>query len=187
MHAQTFGDASSFEGELRGSINQGDDAGRTTDNLDLSSTDGQRAQLLGSSADRDENAGDVVTPQQRPGRPVPLPLSPRVQQRAQSVGPAAQVGVSTTSTVTTARSNNAADPVQSGTGVFEEADPFAATGFRLGIFETDLSLEQSIGYSSNVSENADGESGGFSQTEANFFFITCQDTFVNWIKWNKCW
>jgi len=167
VHAQTFGDASSFEGELRGSINQDDDAGRTTDNLDLSSTDGQSAQLLGSSADRDENAGDVVTPQQRPGRPVPLPLSPRVQQRAQSVGPAAQVGVSNTSTVTTASSNNAADPVQSGAGVFEEADPFAATGFRLGIFEADLSLEQSIGYSSNVSESADGESGGFSQTEVD--------------------
>jgi len=64
-----------------------------------------------------------------------------------------------------AGSNAAASPTQTGTGQLPDQAPFAAQGFRLGTFDGNISLEQAIGYSDNVSEIAGGEGGGFTETD----------------------
>lgn len=64
------------------------------------------------------------------------------------------------------RANVATPPAQTGTPAIAEPDPFGPTGFRLGTFEANASLEQAIGYSSNVSSRAGGDSGAFSETSA---------------------
>lgn len=63
------------------------------------------------------------------------------------------------------RQNLATQPVQTANTPAPETDDFAATGFRLGTFEATATLEQALGYSSNISGNSEGEGGGFSQTD----------------------
>jgi hypothetical protein len=161
-----------FSGGLRGSIGVANGSSlRTTDNLDLSTDAGQRAQLgAGQSDAGQENQARTGAPQAQAVR-APIPLSPRTQQRAQPVQ-AEPIVFNPESVDQSPRDNLAAEPVQSGTTVVEEEDPFAATGFRLGIFEGDLSLEQSVGYSSNISRNVDGEGGAFSQTDVNLGLVS---------------
>ncbi|MGI9352947.1 MAG: outer membrane beta-barrel protein [Rhizobiaceae bacterium] len=84
------------------------------------------------------------------------------QRRAQAIGP---VGTDPGDPDASTRANVAAQPIQSGTQPESEDDPFAATGIRLGSFDIQLSLEQSVGYSSNVSSDSDADAGGFSQTD----------------------
>lgn len=69
------------------------------------------------------------------------------------------------------RANPAAGRVQSGIEAAEE-DPFGPTGFRLGTFNGNASLEQAIGYSSNVSGRRNGDGGAFSQTDANLSLVS---------------
>ncbi len=64
------------------------------------------------------------------------------------------------------RSNVAVGPVQSGIESNTEEDPFAPTGFRMGTFNANASLEQAIGYSSNLRGATNGNGGAFSQTDA---------------------
>ncbi len=170
--AQSNGEASIFDGELRGSIDRNSSGTpRTTDNLDLNSAAGRRAQLLGETLVSETTAEDTAVPAVRPQRPNPLPLSPRVQQRAQAATPTPQI-FNPQSVDQSPRGNIAVDPVQTSETAVPEDDPFGATGFRLGTFEADASLEQTIGYSSNVSQNVDGEGGGFSQTDAALNLIS---------------
>jgi len=168
--AQSNGDTAIFDSELRGSIDGSSaSAIRSTDNLDLNSAAGQRAQLLGTGRRNSGPAQEAPQPSIRPQRPIPL--SPRVQQRAQAASSTPQV-FNPRSVDQSPRGNIAAEPVQSGTTVAADDDPFDATGFRIGVFEADASLEQTIGYSSNVSQNVDGAGGGFSQTDAALNLIS---------------
>ncbi|MDJ0613331.1 MAG: outer membrane beta-barrel protein [Rhizobiaceae bacterium] len=163
-YAQSAGPGSVFDGELRGSI-----ADRSTNNLDLNTAAGQRTQLLGPEAGFSAVDENTAVPSARPARVIPL--SPRIQQRAERASPVGAV-FSPQSPDQSPRGNVAAEPVQSGEAAVFEPDPFAATGFRLGTFEGDFSFEQSIGYSSNVSQNVDGDGGAFSQTDANLSLIS---------------
>ncbi len=134
--------------ELRGTI--AGSGARTTDGLDLNTSDGQRAQL---------NRSEPVQT-----APSPLPLSPRVQQRALPAS-SAPVVFNPQSADQLPQQNIAAEAVQDGTAAVFEDEPFAPTGFRIGTFEGNASLEQSIGYSSNVSQVVNGNGGAFSQTD----------------------
>ena len=65
------------------------------------------------------------------------------------------------------RSNVAVEPLQTGTESNFEEDPFGPTGFRVGSFNANASLEQAIGYSSNLRGTVDGSAGAFSQTDVS--------------------
>jgi len=82
------------------------------------------------------------------------------------------VGTNPGALTSTTRANDARAPLQQGNPVTAEADPFASPGFRIGTTEVQLSLEQSIGFSSNVSQNAGGNEGAFSQTDATASFTS---------------
>jgi hypothetical protein len=64
-----------------------------------------------------------------------------------------------------ANSNVRASVEQSGTGSVPQDDPFAAFGFRIGSWRAFTSLEQTLGYSTNINGVAMGEGGAFSQTQ----------------------
>lgn len=70
------------------------------------------------------------------------------------------------------RVNLPVDPVQTGTTPILEDEPFEPTGSRIGNTEVRMSLEQSIGYSSNVSQQVGGSGGAFSQTDAAIDFTS---------------
>lgn len=118
---------------------------------DLSSSDARRNQLLGLEE----------LPQLPESEPTSIPTN--TQQRALPVAPASPVTNPNDPDGSTL-ANIAANPVLTGTPAIEETDPFGPTGIRLGTFDLNVSLEQAIGYSSNVSEQADGEGGAFSET-----------------------
>jgi len=120
---------------------------------DLSGADAQRNQLLGE-------------PEPLPQVEVPVAAPRNVQQRALPVAPATPVTNPNDPDGSTL-ANIAADPVQTGTPVVSDPDPFAPTGIRLGTFDLNVSLEQAIGYSDNVSEQVDGNGGAFSETSVN--------------------
>lgn len=119
---------------------------------DLSSADARRNQLLG-----------ISEPVEIDAEPAPTPLPSSTQQRAQPALPATPVTNPADPNGSTL-ANIAADPVQTGIPPTPETDPFGPTGIRLGTFDLNVSLEQAIGYSSNVSEQAGGDSGAFSET-----------------------
>lgn len=119
---------------------------------DLSSADARRNQLLG-----------ISEPIEIEREPAPTVLPSSTQQRAQPVLPVTPITNPSDADGSTL-ANLAADPVQTGTPSTREADPFGPTGIRLGTFDLNISLEQAIGYSSNVSEQANGEGGAFSET-----------------------
>lgn len=132
------------------SVQQADERRRNIN--DLSSADARRNQLLG-----------ISEPIEAEVEPAPAVLPSSTQQRAQPALPVTQITNPSDPDGSTL-ANLAADPVQTGTPATREADPFAPTGMRLGTFDLNISLEQAIGYSSNVSEQADGEGGAFSET-----------------------
>lgn len=119
----------------------------------LSSADAQRNQLLGE-------------PEALPQPAPQIPVVRNIQQRAQPVTPAAPITNPTDPDGSTL-GNIAVSPVQTGTPATIEQDPFAPTGIRLGTFDLNVSLEQAIGYSDNVSNQAGGNGGAFSETTAN--------------------
>lgn len=119
---------------------------------DLSSVDARRNQLLG-----------ITEPVEIEAEPAPTILPSSTQQRAQPALAATPITNPADPDGSTL-GNIAVDPVQTGTPAIQEADPFAPTGIRLGTYDLNVSLEQAIGYSSNVSEQADGDSGAFSET-----------------------
>ncbi|MEM9278478.1 MAG: outer membrane beta-barrel protein [Pseudomonadota bacterium] len=122
------------------------------DQFDLNTDEGRRGQLTRNPVGQDQQQANRIR-----------------RARAQAAGP---VGVDPDAPTSSTRSSVAADPVQSGNTVTEEEDPFAPTGLRLGTFDVQLSLEQAMGYSSNVSENVDGAAGGFSQTDIEASFTS---------------
>ncbi len=87
------------------------------------------------------------------------------QQRARAASAASRVSNPLSADGAT-RSNLPAAPVQEGNTPTPEADPFAPTGFRIGTFEANATLEQAVGYSSNLSGQVGGNGGAFSQTNA---------------------
>lgn len=119
-------------------------------NFDLTTAEGQRQQLASGQQQREANR----------------------QRRLGSVQAVDRVGVDPDDPTSSPRSNVAIDPVQTGTASVEEDDPFGPTGFRVGIFEVQASVEQSAGYSSNLSGAAGGEAGGFSQTDVEVNLTT---------------
>ncbi|MEO0328306.1 MAG: outer membrane beta-barrel protein [Pseudomonadota bacterium] len=125
----------------------------TYDDFDLATEEGQRDQLT------------------RRNRTEPTPTRPLQQraQRAQATGPVTFDPESPGSPI---RANVAAEPVQGGGADTLLEDPFSPTGFRLGIFEGQASLEQSVGYSSNVSQRTDGDGGAFSQSDLTLSLIS---------------
>ena len=124
---------------------------RNIDDLSLPNT--QRSQLLGADQSIDQQTSQAIT-------------QTNVQERAQPARAATPITNPNDPDESTL-ANNAVDPVQTGTAVTEEADPFGPTGIRLGTYDLNVSLEQAIGYSSNVSEEADGEGGAFSETSVS--------------------
>ncbi len=131
-------------------VQQADARRRNID--DLSTADARRNQLLGISEPIEVEV---------PATPVVVPTN--TQQRAQPALAATPITNPDDPDGSTL-ANIAVDPVQTGTPATPEGDPFAPTGIRLGTFDMNISLEQAIGYSSNVSEQAGGESGAFSET-----------------------
>lgn len=91
----------------------------------------------------------------------------RTNNRVSRVTPQGRVGTSDNQPNASPLANEAVAPVQSGQSRAQEDDPFATVGKRVGKGEVFISLEQSAGYSSNISGNVGGEAGGFSQTEIN--------------------
>ena len=132
-------------------VQQTDTRSRTID--DLSSPNTQRTQLLGANQSIDQQTTQAIA-------------QTNTQQRAQPATAATPITNPDDPDESTL-ANNAVDPVQTGTAVAEEADPFDPTGIRLGTYDLNVSLEQAIGYSSNVSEEADGEGGAFSDTSVS--------------------
>jgi len=124
---------------------------RSIDNL--SGADARRNQLLGES-------------EQLPPVDVQPATERNVQQRALPVAPAFPV-TNPNDPNGSPLANVAADPVQTGTPALADPDPFAPTGIRLGTFDLNVSLEQAIGYSDNVSEQVDGDAGAFSETSVD--------------------
>jgi len=61
--------------------------------------------------------------------------------------------------------NNRPVTAVEGRGATASANPYAATGLRLGTFDLFPTLEQSIGYTSNADESQNGRSSTFSQTD----------------------
>ena len=90
-----------------------------------------------------------------------IALSPRQQIRADRIAPGQPL----------ASSNQRRDAVQGGSDQ-EDEDAFGQNGFRLGSFDGALSIRQSIGYSNNISQSANGSSGGFSQTNGSLSLTT---------------
>lgn len=123
---------------------------------DLSSADTQRRQLLGN-----QNLNN-----QQQQVPIDITTTRAVQQRAQPATPATPITNPNDPNGSTL-SNIAVNPVQTGTPAAIGIDPFAPIGIRLGTYDLNVSLEQAIGYSSNVSQQAGGDSGGFSDTSVN--------------------
>ena len=109
----------------------------------------------------DENQGSAQTAIQRdtsdPER--------QLQGRAMPAQRASAVVDPLVTATPSARSNMRMQPEQSGTGAIPEDDPFAATGFRIGSWRAYTSLEQTLGYSTNINGVAMGKGGGFSQTD----------------------
>ena len=124
---------------------------RRRDINDLSTAQARRNQLLGIS--------EPVT--------VDTPIEPAIptntQQRAQPATAATPITNPSDPDGSTL-ANIAVDPLQTGTPATQDEDPFGPTGIRLGTFDLNVSLEQAIGYSDNVSEQAGGEDGAFSET-----------------------
>ena len=103
--------------------------------------------------------------------PTPRPSSSRSQQPAQRATAAGPV-FNPLDPDGGQLANTPANPVQTGNPSTVEEDPFAPTGFRIGTIEANATLDQSIGYSSNVSQEADGEGGAFSQTDLDLQFTS---------------
>lgn len=103
-------------------------------------------------------------PQVPAGNPQLPAIDPRSRQndalQQQSSGAAQEEEQEVRQNPRTDRDQNGADP-------FDEEDPFEATGFRLGTSVINVRLEQSLGYSSNLEQDADGDAGAFSQTNLN--------------------
>ncbi len=110
-----------------------------------------------------EAVGDA-TASRTVGIPTPSPL--QVQGREQAVQREPQVPDPLTTASPGPRSNVRVAPSQTGAGVVSEPDPFAATGLRIGTWRVFSTLEQTLGYTTNTTATADGEGGGFSQTDA---------------------
>lgn len=127
----------------------------------LATSDARRNQLLGNNTSN--SASQTAVPQPRPQIDITQTRAP--QQRALPAVPATPITNPNDLSGATI-GNIAAAPVQTGTPPTIDPDPFAPTGFRLGTFEATASFEQTIGYSSNVSSQADGEGGAFSDTSA---------------------
>lgn len=125
---------------------------------DLSTAQSQRDQLLGTPQPADQT--DQNTQNNQPQQPVVLPST---QVRATPVTPATPV-INPNDINQSPLGNPAATPVQTGIPQIPETDPFAPTGFRLGTYDVNVSLEQAFGYSDNVSEQVGGSGGGFSET-----------------------
>ncbi len=125
---------------------------RNVDNL--STADARRNQLLGITEPITVDTTDEQA------------TITNTQQRAQPVSAATPVTNPDDPDGSTL-SNIAADPVQTGTPPTQDTDPFEPTGIRLGTYDMNISLEQAIGYSSNVSEQAGGEGGAFSETSVS--------------------
>ena len=134
-------------------VNQADERRRNIN--DLSTAEARRNQLLGITEPAETDTSD---------EPAPLPSS--TQQRALPVTPATPITNPNDPDGSTL-ANIAVDPVQTGTPATEEPDPFGPTGIRLGTYDLNISLEQAIGYSSNVSEQAGGDGGAFSETSVS--------------------
>ena len=132
---------------------------RRRDINNLSTAEARRNQLL----DINEPAA-VNTPVE------PL-ISTNTQQRAQPATAATPITNPSDPDGSTL-ANIAVDPAQSGTPATQDEDPFSPTSIRLGTYDLNVSLEQAIGYSDNVSEQVGGEAGAFSETSVSADIIS---------------
>ena len=108
------------------------------------------AEPVGNEVDDETAMRDAIT------------LSPRQQIRAARIAPGEPL----------AASNQRREAVQGGNPSADGADAFGQNGFRLGGFDGALSIRQSIGYSDNLSQSANGSSGGFSETSGSLSLTT---------------
>lgn len=108
------------------------------------------------------NAGTTLV-----AMPVPRPTVAREtaqQGAARPAQPEPQVLDPLSTGTPSPRSNIAQAPEQGGTAVALEEDPFAAEGLRIGSWAANVTLDQGIGYSTNLSQTALRNPSAFSQT-----------------------
>ena len=115
------------------------------------------------SEDSDTDLGNIAVPTRRDtSDPVR-----QLQGRARPVQPEPPVLDPEVIGTPTANSNIKAAKSQDGTGALAQTDPFAAVGFRMGTWQVFSSVEQTVGYSTNIDGVAQGKSGAFSQTDVD--------------------
>ena len=97
---------------------------------------------------------------------VPTPRPRQEQGRTRRVQPASSVVDPLVTSTPSARSNIRQPRTQEGTGATTREDPFAPLGLRIGSWRAFTTLEETIGYSTNVDDAAGGEGGAFFRTDA---------------------
>lgn len=97
---------------------------------------------------------------------IPEPRPRQEQGRTRRVQPASSVVDPLVTSTPSARSNIRQPRTQEGTGITTRDDPFAPMGLRIGSWRAFTTLEETIGYSTNVDEAAGGEGGAFVRTDA---------------------
>lgn len=112
----------------------------------------------------DENASGEPTDVATAIRDTADPVR-QLQSRARPVQPEPQVLDPLVIGTPSAKSNVNQPPSQLGTGALPETNPFEAEGFRIGSWRAFTSVEQSIGYSSNINQAAMGDGSAYSQTD----------------------
>lgn len=114
--------------------------------------------------------GTVKTPVRPAPRPVqPIKLNPR--QRPSSALSSVHTNdepLTTRPELLTGRENARTAADQPRTVNSDVTDPFAPPGFRMGSSIANLTVEQSIGFSSNISQVTEPTEGYFSQTNVSF-------------------
>jgi len=114
-------------------------------------------------------SGDIVDPTITAS----IPLSEQPVQLNLATGSLPALGsVHNDDDVISLRENPNVQPEQAGTVAQIESDPFAAPGFRLGSSIATLTLEQSLGASTNATQTTGGDSGYFSQTNIAFNLLS---------------
>lgn len=137
-----------------------------------------------SAAPVDVNSGDnsavdntstnsITTPLIRPARPAPRPQQPvKLNPRQVSLPAISSVHddqlLNANGDVLTGRENARVAADQPRTQDSDVTDPFAPTGFRMGSSIANLTLQQSLGVSSNIDQAPIATSGYFSQTDLSF-------------------
>lgn len=145
--------------ERRGAIVLRGTQGSGETDIDFDSGDllEETSQTQADGGARNGSAGRLAVPEPRP-RP------PAQEGPARPAQPEPQVLDTVQTGTPSPRGNLAAVPEQSGTGTVQREDPFAPEGLRIGSWRANVTLDQGIGYSTNLTETASRNPSAFSET-----------------------